>query len=349
MTESRRKGSLPANVHKIILSLLRFVLPLAALAYLVHALHGMPPGMHRLWLSSLQLNASSLLLLSLLLVLATLNWLLEAVKWKLLTAGLEAISLTTAFRGILYGVCLGFVTPKRSGEIAGRAMVLRSGNRISGMLVNTPGSLVQLGVTLVGGLISLFLVLSRWGSSPNPFPGTDAMSGTTLLLFPVAALALLTLLFVFAKPGLRWFLSRPASPAWSQKAVVLLDIGGKKLLVLVFLSVCRYLLFMLQFYLLLRLFQSPLPIQDCFVLLSVTYLVLAAVPLSALGEAGVRGAVVLLASGWITPGNLPPMMETGLVAGVMGLWLINLVIPALAGGALALAGGVPLNLRRALA
>jgi hypothetical protein len=57
---------------------------------------------------------------------------------------------------------------------------------------------------------------------------------------------------------------------------------------------------------------------------------------------------VLLAYGWMAgAGPVSPLLETGLVAGILGLWLVNLVFPALAGAALAIGGGVSLNARRA--
>lgn len=347
MNKSRLKAPLSANVRKIILLLLRFVLPVAALAFLVRTLAAMPPEVHRLWLSSLRLDPLTILMLCLLLFLSAFNWLLEAMKWKILAGEIERISLGRAYRGILYGVCLGFVTPKRSGEIAGRALVLDSGNRITGMLVNTPGSMLQLGVTLVGGLTSLALVFYGWRTDPEHLPAA-VLPATALLLFPVMALLLLILLFLVAKPMLRRFLARQVHRSWSRKASVLLNIDGPKLVPLAALSVCRYMVFMLQFYLLLRVFQAPLSFPASFVLLSLTYLVLTAVPLSALGEAGVRAAVVLLVAGWVTAGDLTALMETGMVAGILGLWLINLVVPALAGAALAMTGSVPLNIRRAL-
>jgi hypothetical protein len=339
MIESRRLGPLTANVHKIILALLRFVLPVAALAYLIRTLTGIPGEVFNLWLSSLPFEYLTFMLLALLLTLAAANWLIEAVKWKILAGRIEKISLSKAFMGILYGVCLGFVTPRRSGEIPGRAMVLQPGNKVSGMLINTPGSMAQLGVTLVGGLASLVLILSA---------GTTYGPGPAMLVFPVLALLALVLLAVFAKPLLRRYLYGTRIPRWTAKAAVLLDVSRNLLILLTGLSLIRYMVFMAQFYLLLRIFQTPFTMQQSFILLSVTYLVLAAVPLSALGEAGVRGAVVLLVSGWMTGGTLPPYTEAGLVAGILGLWLVNLVFPALAGAALAIGGGVSLNLRRAL-
>lgn len=361
MIESRQKGPLPANVRKIILLVLRYVLPVAALAYLVRTLAGMPQGIFELWFSSLDLRLGTFLLLALLLVLAAVNWLLEAVKWKLLAGKLEPISLGMAFRGILYGVCLGFVTPKRSGEIAGRALVLRAGNQVKGMLINTAGSLSQLGVTLVVGLASLGWVIHFRGtvlaSDANITSGiaaassdiVPASSGTALAIFPLAVLLALVFLLLYAHRLLRWYLSRPGIPKWSAKASVLLQVSRPELVKLVGLSLLRYLVFMLQFFLLLRVFQTPIPLHASFLLLSVTYLVLAAIPLSALGEAGVRGSVVLLAHGWMAGGvAAPPLIETGLVAGILGLWLVNLVIPALAGAVLAVGGGVSFNVRRAL-
>jgi hypothetical protein len=367
MTESRHGGPLPANVRKIILLLLRYVLPVAALAYLVRTLSGMPRGIFDLWISSLDIQLGTFLLLALLLVLAAVNWMLEAVKWKLLAGKLEPISIGKAFRGILYGVCLGFVTPKRSGEIAGRALVLKPGNQVKGMLINMAGGLSQLGVTLVVGLASLGWVIyfrgtaaSHDASIPSGLAAASDIvaassepataSGPSLAIFPLAILLALIFLLLYSHRLLRWYLSTPGIPKWTTRVSVLLQVSRPELGRLVGLSFIRYLVFLLQFFLLLQVFQTPISLYASFLLLSITYLVLAAIPLSALGEAGIRGSVVLLAYGWIAAGvPVPPLVETGLVAGILGLWLVNLVLPALAGAALALGGGVSLNARRALA
>ncbi len=339
MIKSHRNVPAFTNVHKIILLLLRYVVPLAALAYLVWSISRMPRDILSLWLSSLAFRGPVLWAVAFLLILATGSWMLESIKWKLLAGKIEPISLGKAFRGILFGVSMGMATPKRAGEIAGRALVLLPENQVKGMVINTAGSLSQLAVTLVFGLASLAVLLLLPASASPP--------GWPVLVFPPLALAVLILLLFNAHRLVRWILAKPGAPRWSHVASVFLQVGRGELLGLLGLSMFRYLVFMLQFFLLLRVFHAPLPFAASFLLLSMIYLVLAAVPLSALGEAGVRGSVALLVSGWIYGGGTPPFIEAGLVAAILGLWLVNLVIPAMVGALLALGGGVSLNVGRA--
>jgi hypothetical protein len=314
------------------------------MAYLLWTFTRLPEGVLSSWASSLGENgrafrAGLLLILSL----VPVNWLLESVKWKLLAGKVEPISLGRSFSGILYGVCLGFVTPRRTGEIAGRALVLQPGHRLRGMLVNTAGSLSQLGVTLAAGLASLAFLLLGGGQAPAGIPVPHAAVALPALLLALLALALLTF-----RRLLRWYLSRSSIPEWSRHADVLLGLRDRELLWQLLLSAARYLVFTLQFYLLLRLFQAALPFGTALLLLSVTYLLLTAIPLSALGEAGVRGPVVLLAAGMVPGLAAGPSLEAGMVAAILALWLVNLVLPAIAGALQALAGGIPLQTGRAL-
>lgn len=83
-------------------------------------------------------------------------------------------------------------------------------------------------------------------------------------------------------------------------------------------------------------------LSSAFLLLAITYLFLSPLPLSALVEAGVRGSVVLLVYELFFPANLLHYqgVEISLVAAMLGLWFVNLAIPALAGACLGFSGNI---------
>ncbi len=370
----KRPYAFRVKVQKILQPLLRYILPLAALIYLAWVLLGIPAESLSAWSASFSQGRQWPWLVLVLLMLAALNWLLEAFKWQLLARKLQPLSFGRALSGVLYGVSLGMITPKRSGEVAGRVLSLEPGKRWKGVLVNAAGGLTQLGVTLMAGILSLLWVSvidfsSHPGPAGGPFPFSDASELQLVgadafqnpegsrhvatarnfplawLLFPVLAFVLLALLVAGVRPLIRRILAWPRAPRWTRSMSVLMEVSRDEMLLLTVLSACRYVICLLQFYLLLRLFHYPMPWLQAVLLLALMYLVMTAVPLSALAEAGVRGAVILLVYGYMFRHEdaLPPAHEAALTAAVLGLWLVNLVLPGLAGALLALSGKVPMK------
>jgi uncharacterized membrane protein YbhN (UPF0104 family) len=67
--------------------------------------------------------------ISLVFLLMFVNWGIEARKWQLLVSSIQKVSFGRAFRAVFSGQALGFNTPNRMGESAGRAIFLDEGNR----------------------------------------------------------------------------------------------------------------------------------------------------------------------------------------------------------------------------
>jgi hypothetical protein len=103
------------------------------------------------------------------------------------------------------------------------------------------------------------------------------------------------------------------------------DFHWKELIRLLSLSFGRYFVFLFQYYLLLRLFQVNVYWLDAFALVGVMFLVLAIVPTIALAELGFRGKVSLLLFGLLSSNHI------GIIATAAGIWIINLILPAIAG------------------
>jgi hypothetical protein len=80
----------------------------------------------------------------------------------------------------------------------------------------------------------------------------------------------------------------------------------------------------------IQLMQVTVSYWQAFWLISVIYLILAIVPTIALAEVGLRGKVSLELFGLFSANKL------GIIAASTGIWLVNLVIPALFGSLLIL-------------
>jgi len=127
---------------------------------------------------------------------------------------------------------------------------------------------------------------------------------------------------VGALPGkIRWMKS------WTAYMNVFSYYSYRELMIIILLASFRYLIFTTQFYLLLVLFEVPVSYPTAMIMVSMTFFVMAVVPTIALTEIGVRGAVATFFFGLVTT-KLPQVINA-----TLSLWLINLVIPALAGAA----------------
>ena len=99
-------------------------------------------------------------------------------------------------------------------------------------------------------------------------------------------------------------------------------------MVILLLSLLRYIVFSYQYYLLLGFFGLDLYLTEAFMFIAMIYFIVALIPTVALTEIGIKGsAAVFLLSGYY--GN-----EIGVIAASFSLWIVNLAIPSLAGAVL---------------
>ena len=116
-----------------------------------------------------------------------LQWVMEAIRWRVLTKGLLTIDLFSALKMIFTGLSFSMITPNRSGEFIGRVVHIPSEKRIVASAVTIYGSAIQWVVYCLFGTISLYLI------DLNHFENQkDALLKTTLgflkLISPLIAL-----------------------------------------------------------------------------------------------------------------------------------------------------------------
>ena len=262
------------------------------------------------------------------------NWGLEARKWQLLVKNLETISLFKAFKAVLSGLTLSLNMPNRIGEYGGRILYIREGNRLSAISLSIAGSISQLIITSVmgcGGI--LFLIYQK--SLHNPVSGLSVfwlkIFSLEIFLAISAVSTILLILFYFRLSWIILFLERiPKLSAFTKYMHVLEQFNAKILLRLLSLSFFRYLVFVLQYILLLQVLKVDIPWMVSFWLISILFLVLAIVPSFAIADLGIRGkfSIELL--------SLYSLNTIGIIGATFGIWLINLFIPAVLGSLLIL-------------
>lgn len=255
------------------------------------------------------------------LVLMVVNWWLESIKWRILVSGVERVSRWRAFVATIAGTSIGVITPNRVGEFLGRVLFLAPEHRIAGSFATVVGSIAQFVVTVVMGTLGLlFFLLREWDLDDGPWQLLSA-GGLSLAI----ATGAMSLMLYFNPDLLRALVGRlPVVHRWARHAEVLASFSRRDLLRVLLLGMSRYLVFTLQFAILLSVLAA-VPVGDSLPMIPLVYLLSTLVPTVMLTELGVRGSVAVA---------LIPA-ESELVPAVLlsstALWTINVGLPALAG------------------
>lgn len=255
------------------------------------------------------------------------NWGIEARKWQLLVSPLEKLSFYTSFKSVLAGCSITMLTPNRIGEYGGRIIYVQEHNRLKAISVTILGSMSQLLVTLLAGSCGL-IALRFWPQRIGPSGSLPWLLGNILLYVSISFTVILVLLYL----RINWIIAIMERLPLLQKFVrhiKVLDVfSGKQLLRILLLSFSRYTVFILQYILLLNLMEVEVSIILCFWLLTIFYLVMAIAPTIGFIELPVRAAAS------VELFKLYSSNILGIQAAALGIWLINLVIPAIIGSLL---------------
>lgn len=258
-------------------------------------------------------------------VLMLINLGLEAKKWQLQVSGIEQLNFFQSYRAVLAGQAMGLNTINRIGEPPARAAFLQEGNKIRGVMLSLVGGMAQTITTF--GMGAILLIYMRFhiineqrqitGLSVFWLDGLIYVISMGILLFMLAYFRISVLIQLVEKiPFIykyKYFLEK------------LEDFHWKELLQLLILSILRYFVVLTQYYFLMQVFDVNIFWLDAFSLVGVMFLVLGIVPSIAFAELGFRGKVSVLLLGMVSTNTV------GIIATIAGIWLINLILPAIAG------------------
>lgn len=259
-------------------------------------------------------------------ILLPVNWGMEARKWQLLLRPLERVSFATAFKSVLAGCSVTMLTPNRIGEYGGRIIYVKEENRLDAIPLTILGSVSQLFVTLIMGTIGLAVL--KYYKGDEVFKFLPSYAGDVLFFLSIAASAFFLLLYLRAGLIVKLLGRVKRLKKFVDHILLLNTFSRKQLLRILSLSFFRYMVFILQYILLLRVMHVEIDFVSCFWLLTIFYLVMAMAPTIGFTELPVRAAAIVEI---LQPfdGNI-----LGMQAAALGIWLINLVLPAVAGSIL---------------
>jgi hypothetical protein len=260
-------------------------------------------------------SGGHLALIAAVVLLMPVNWSLEAIKWKLLLRNSGHVSLGAAMRSVLGGLSIGFATPARVGEFAGRVMFLHSGERIDGIYLSAIGGLAQSIVTFLTALFMLHFYTGHADIFLNPY---GYITFTVISFAMVATYISFEQVVMWLKKHLSFFkdyvIDIRKTPHRNDKWLVL----GT--------SIVRYGVYVLQYYLLLRFIGMSGSTFELIASVSLILFLQSVSPLMPITDMTVRGGIALTVFD-----HYGSYMAIGIFMVPVMLWAINLLIPALTG------------------
>jgi Lysylphosphatidylglycerol synthase TM region len=256
-----------------------------------------------------------------------INWALESFKWQIALRPIQSITFARAFKAILAGTCIASFTPNRVGEYFGRMLYVNPANKVLSIAPTILCSMSQMLVTLVAGSVGILLFSMLPLHSSVSWINVSFFRSSTIIT-AIAALLL----------GLVYFRFDPLVKhlnSWLKKnnkeISIPQDFSFAMLATILLISTIRYAVFLIQYFLLFSLFGIPLMGKQVFTGVSVMFVLMALVPtLTFLTDLGFRWAAGIQIFQTFTSNT------AGILAVSLGIWLINLIIPALIGSLLIL-------------
>lgn len=246
------------------------------------------------------------------------NMLLEGVEWRLLLRRVAPVGWGATFGGILCGYALGFFTPARAGEIAGRAFYLDGVDRWSVGATVVVQRLGDMFAALLFGLAAMAL----FAVSPQ---GSGRVLWWASVGYGAGIFTLLLLLFLFpagAHDRLGRF--RRARPV-AEKLAFLQELSRARMAALLLAACARYLIYALQLVCLLFAFTDRHAWADAQLGAALVYFAKFLIPSVTMADLGVREGLSVYFFGALGFDRAAAFNAS------VFLFLLNLLVPAAIG------------------
>ncbi|WP_298530894.1 lysylphosphatidylglycerol synthase domain-containing protein [uncultured Algibacter sp.] len=248
-----------------------------------------------------------------LLLLTSINWLLEIVKWKTLINPIKKICFKEALEQSLGSLTASIFTPNRIGEYGAKALYYKSNFRKPVLLVNLISNLLQLTVTIGLGCIGLSFFLLK-----HNLVSTNYIKLISYMLIILVAIIIAVLISIKSKFILKRF---------SAKKLKQFIISYPKSIIAkgLFYSFGRYMTFSFQFYVLLQLFQIYIGYFEAMTVITGMYLIASVIPSIFIFDIVIKGSVAVYLFSFLAINELIILSITTI------MWVLNFVLPSIIG------------------
>lgn len=272
-----------------------------------------------LFTKSLERQHVHFLILAILLM--PVNWVFETLKWRVLIEKIESLTFAKSFIAILAGVTLSLFTPNRIGEYGGRVLFVKAENNWKVVIATLVGSFSQLLIILSMGIIGLSYFIHHL-IELDPY----LTRGVIVLMMALVAL----MFFCFYNieqviPIARKIPLIIRFKRFFKHVKVLKDYNSRTLSKALRFAMLRYSVYSLQYFLLLQYFGIEVSFLDGITGIATIFLLQTSIPLPPLLGLVMRGEIAILV--WQSFGA----DELNILAATFVLWVLNLIVPALAG------------------
>lgn len=288
---------------------LKVLLLVLALGYIVVQLHGESALVIQHFKHTFQNNALGFFVVFF--GWATLNWLLEVLKWRTTVRAWFPLSYKQAAQQCLGSLTASLITPNRIGEYGAKALYYNPKNRKKIIFLNFVHSSSQMLTTLLFGLPAFFYFI--WNQ-----PVTIATNKILGLLTGIAVVGIIA--YLYRKKQLV-FKGLTLTVIWGKFK----QISTLRKVTIVTISIARYLVFSFLFYQILLFFGASLAPVEAMVCIYSMYLLVSIVPSFLVMDVVIKGGVAV----WLF--SFFGVSEIVVLATVFTMWILNTVLPAIVG------------------
>ena len=253
-------------------------------------------------------------------LLMPINWALETLKWKYLISEIEKVSFFKSFKAVWTGVAVGHFTPNRIGEFGGRIYFLKKDNRIFGSLLTLYGDFAQFIVSFSFGILALIYFIS------NPNFSNHKYLDNNYILISILIILTALIIYIFGDYLLRFSGKTFSGKSFFKKFLDFPKIKTLNKIYIIIIGIIRYLIFVLQFFLILNFFNQDIGFFNTFIALAGVYLIITIIPNYSISEIGLRlSASIFFFKVFIS--EIEIILLTSMI-----IYIVNVGIPVIIGG-----------------
>ena len=250
-----------------------------------------------------------------------LNWAAETIKWRYLVKRVQDVTFWQAYRAVFAGVTSSLFLPNRIGDFGGRVLFLKSKNAVKVVLSTFVGSWAQQLILISFGFLGFaYFLIKLWQVEQIIIDGVIALGAGFVIILLFMFLNLEIVVPVFRKIRLLY-----RFPRIIKSVSMLRQYSRNELLRTLLWAFIRYVIYTIQYFLILRFFGIEVGILRGVSCIATIYLLQTSIPLPPVVGLLARGEVALKIWGIFSANDL------SILAATFTLWVINLIIPALIG------------------